>query len=82
MTDDPHYAELTELGSRIKSGEVSPVAVTRAQLDRITALDGALASFALVTGDTAMAQAKAAEAEIAAGHYRAAISTGQPQPHR
>jgi len=70
MTADPHYAELTELGSRIKSGEVSPVAVTRAQLDRITALDGALASFALVTGDTAMAQAKAAEAEIAAGHYR------------
>src|SRR5262249_30166417 len=50
--------------------EVSPVAATRAQLDRIAALDGALGSYALVMADAAMAQARAAEAEIAAGRYR------------
>jgi amidase len=59
-----------ELAARIKAGDVSPVAVTRAQLDRIAALDGALASYALVMADSAMAQAQAAEAEIAAGQYR------------
>jgi amidase len=65
-----HYLELTELAARIRTREVSPVAVTRAQLDRIAALDGALGSYALVMADTAMAQARAAEAEIAAGRYR------------
>lgn len=70
MIADLHYSELTELGLLIKSGDVSPVAVTRAQLDRIAALDGALASFASVMAETAMAQAEAAEAEIAAGRYR------------
>lgn len=65
-----HNIELTELAARIRTGEVSPTAVTRAQLDRIAALDGELASYALVMADTAMAEAEAAEAEIVAGHYR------------
>jgi amidase len=65
-----HYLELTELAARIRAREVSPVAVTRAQLDRIAALDGALGSYALVMADAAMAQARAAEAEIAGGRYR------------
>lgn len=67
---DLHYLELTELSARIRSKEVSPVAATRAQLDRIAALDGSLGSYALVMADAAMAQAEAAAAEIAAGHYR------------
>ena len=70
MTPDLHYLELMELAALVKAGDVSPVAVTRAQLDRIGALDGALASYALVMADVAMAQAQAAEAEIAAGRYR------------
>jgi amidase len=65
-----HYLELTELAARIRAREVSPVTVTRAQLDRIAALDGAFGSYALVMADVAMAQAEAAEAEIAAGRYR------------
>ena len=36
-----HYLELTELAAHIRTREVSPVAVTRAQLDRIASLDGA-----------------------------------------
>jgi amidase len=67
---DLHYLELTELAARIRAREVSPVAVTRAQLDRIASLDDALGSYALVMADVAMAQAKAADAEIAAGRHR------------
>src|SRR5262245_58121455 len=67
---DLHYLELTELAAHIKARQLSPVAVTRALLDRIAALDGTLGSYALVMADVAIAQAAAAEAEIAAGHYR------------
>jgi amidase len=69
-TANLHYMQLTELAALIKAREVSPVEATRAQLDRIAALDGALASYALVMKDAAMAQAAAAEKEIAAGTYR------------
>jgi amidase len=70
VATDLHYLELTELAARIETGEVSPVAVTRALLDRIASLDGALGSYALVMADAAMAQARAAEVEIAVGRYR------------
>jgi amidase len=70
VATDLHYLELTELAARIKTREVSPVVVTRALLDRIASLDGALGSYALVMADVAMAQARAAEVEIAAGRYR------------
>ncbi|HEV2677484.1 MAG TPA: amidase [Aliidongia sp.] len=68
--DDLHYLELAELATRIQARELLPVAVTRAQLDRIAALDPTLGSYALVAADEALAQAAVAEAEIAAGHYR------------
>jgi amidase len=67
---DLHFLELSELAARIEAREVSPVAVTRAQLDRIAALDGALGSYAQVMTEVAMAQAETAEAEVAAGPYR------------
>jgi amidase len=65
-----HYLELTELAARIRSREISPVAATRSQLERIASLDAALGSYALVMADVAMTEAASAEAEIAAGHYR------------
>jgi amidase len=70
IAGDLHYLELMELAARIRAFEVSPVDVTRAQLDRIASLDTALGSYALVMADVAMAQAKAAEAEMSAGRYR------------
>jgi hypothetical protein len=57
MTDDLHCLELLELATRIKAGELSPVTVARALLDRIASLDGALESYALVLEDVALAQA-------------------------
>ena len=67
---DLHYLELTELAACIKARKISPLEVTRAQLDRIAALDGELGSYVHVMADAAMAQAETAEAEIAAGQYR------------
>ena len=73
MTGALHYLGIVELGARIRSGEVSPVAVTLAQLDRISTLDGALSSYAQVMADVAIAQAEDAQAEIAAGRYRGTL---------
>jgi amidase len=70
IAGDLHYLELMELAARIRAFEATPVDVTRAQLDRIASLDTALGSYALVMADVAMAQAKAAEAEMSAGRYR------------
>jgi amidase len=67
---DLHYLELTELAARIKAREISPVKVTRSQLERIASVDAARGSYALVMADVAMAEAASAEVEIAAGHYR------------
>ncbi|OCK56859.1 amidase [Bradyrhizobium sp. LMTR 3] len=69
-TDDLHYLELTELAACIRARKISPLEATRAQLERIAALDGELGSYVRVMADAAMAQAEAAHAEIAAGRYR------------
>ena len=50
-----HYLEFTELAARIRAREISPVAVTRSQLERIASVDAALGSYALVTVDVAVA---------------------------
>jgi amidase len=67
---DLHYLELTELAGLLQSRDVTSVEVTRAQLERIDRLDDRLASYARVTPEDALAEAKAADAEIAAGRYR------------
>ncbi len=68
-----HYLELTELARRIHTKEISPVEATKSQLDRIEKLDGALGSYALVTPELAMEQARAAEAEIQRGQIRSPL---------
>ncbi|MGO4816449.1 amidase family protein, partial [Cupriavidus sp. 2MCAB6] len=70
LPDATHYLSLSELAARIQTRDISPVAVTRSQLERIERLDTELHSFAGVMADTALAEAEAAEAEIAAGRYR------------
>jgi amidase len=68
--DDLHFLELTALAELIRTRELSPVEVTLRQLDRIATLDGSLASYALVTAESAMAEARMAETDITAGRYR------------
>jgi amidase len=71
MTDDAlHYRSLIEVAGRIRSRELSPVALTETMLRRIEQVDPALHSYAMVTADLALDQARQAEDEIARGRYR------------
>ncbi|HEX7034564.1 MAG TPA: amidase [Pseudomonadales bacterium] len=70
VSTELHYLELTQLAKLIEGREISPVAVTRAQLERIAAVDSELGSYVSVMADAAIAQAAAAESEIAANRYR------------
>ena len=67
---DFHYFEIAELAVHLRARQISPVEVTHAQLARIASLDSTLASYVRVTEEIALAQAKEAEVEIAAGRYR------------
>ncbi len=69
-TDDLHYLDLVDVAGRLKVGALSPVALTEAMLERIKKLDGQLKSYATLTPDLAMKQAREAEAEIKRGAYR------------
>jgi amidase len=70
---DLHFLELTALAELIRTREISPVEATRRQLDRIAALDSRLASYAVVTAESALAEARAAESDIVAGRYRGSL---------
>ncbi|HEY4040526.1 MAG TPA: amidase [Rhodopila sp.] len=65
-----YYLELVELTRRMHAKHISPVEATTAELDRIASLDRSLHSFALVTPEAAMEQARQAEAEIQRGDVR------------
>jgi amidase len=65
-----HYLELLDIGRRIQSKEVSSVEATRAQLDRIQKLDGALKSYATMMAESALEDARRADAEIGKGAVR------------
>jgi len=65
-----HYLELTDLGRQLRSKALSPVEVTEAMLRRIEAKDGKFRSYALVTAELALKQAKKAEVEIVRGRHR------------
>jgi aspartyl-tRNA(Asn)/glutamyl-tRNA(Gln) amidotransferase subunit A len=78
---DPTAATLTELARAIRAGKLSPVALTRAYLDRIARLDGALRAFITVDGDGALAAATALEREAAAGAWRGPLH-GVPLAHK
>ncbi|MBY6412018.1 amidase [Rhodococcus sp. BP-252] len=64
---------LSDVADKIKSKEVSPVEVAQSSLDRLAEVEPAITSFVTVTGEHALAQAAAAEAEIAAGNYKGAL---------
>ena len=68
--NDWHYLELLDIGRRIQAKEISSVEATGAQLARIQQLDGALKSYARLMPDSALADARRADAEIVKGEMR------------
>jgi aspartyl-tRNA(Asn)/glutamyl-tRNA(Gln) amidotransferase subunit A len=69
-SDELAYASIAEIGPKIKGGEVSPVELTRACLDRVSRFDPAVNAFITVTADAALERASQAELDIQHGHYR------------
>jgi aspartyl-tRNA(Asn)/glutamyl-tRNA(Gln) amidotransferase subunit A len=70
ITEDTLYAPVRELAALIRAGQVSPVALTEAYLDRLDKLGGKLGAVVTVTRELALKEARAAEREAASGHYR------------
>ena len=73
MADDAdklYFLSMRQAGELLRAGELSPVELLRACLDRIADTDGRLHSFVTLTADDAMAQARTAEAEMLRGEYR------------
>ena len=70
MTD---FASISELAARLRRREISPVEIARDCLARIEKANPALNAFITVMGESALADARAAEAEIARGTWRGAL---------
>src|SRR4030081_1200671 len=68
--EEIYYLSVSELAKRIESKKLSPVDLTQAYLDRSQKLGPRFNAYALLTPETALEQAKAAEKEIQRGHYR------------
>ena len=67
---DPTGLTLLEASRRIRTGALSPVELTRAYLAAIERLEPRVNAYITITDDLALEQARALEAEIAAGHWR------------
>ena len=61
---------IAELAPRIRAGEVSPVELTQAALDRAREMQPKLNTFITLLADEALAQASEEEAAIARGEYK------------
>jgi aspartyl-tRNA(Asn)/glutamyl-tRNA(Gln) amidotransferase subunit A len=66
----PALETILELAPRLRRKEVSPLELTRGCLERIEKLNPALNAFITATAESALAEARAAEQEIARGEWR------------
>jgi Asp-tRNA(Asn)/Glu-tRNA(Gln) amidotransferase A subunit family amidase len=64
------YAPLTELADLVRRKQVTSVELTTMYLDRLARLDPQLLCVTTLTRERALAKARAADAEIAAGRYK------------
>ncbi len=67
---DLHFLTIAEASALIRDRKLSPVELTTAVLDRVKSKDGALNSYLRLLDEAALADAKQAEAEIAAGGWK------------
>jgi aspartyl-tRNA(Asn)/glutamyl-tRNA(Gln) amidotransferase subunit A len=62
-----HDLSLRDVAARVRARDLSAVDVTRAALDRIAAVEPAVGAFLTVSGDEALAAARAVDQRLAAG---------------
>jgi len=65
-----YYLSIHEAQQLIQKRQLSPVELTKAVLERIQAIDERLHAYINLMADSAMQEARAAEAEIARGNWR------------
>src|SRR2546422_3943824 len=73
MTAELHDLPIAELSDLIAARKLSPVELVEALIQRVERYDGQTRAFITRTFDLARRQARAAEADIAAGTYRGAL---------
>ncbi|MGH3186321.1 MAG: amidase [Streptosporangiaceae bacterium] len=70
---EPYALTLSAARRMIRDGELSPVELTRSCIDRITSLDDRVHAFTGFCPEAALAQARAAEAEVRSGRHGALL---------
>ena len=70
LSEETLYLPVTELSRRVRTRQLSPIALTESYLERCRTIGPQLNAFVTLTPELAMTQARAAEKEIAAGKYR------------
>src|SRR5512141_1078044 len=70
LEESPFFLPASELGRRLKAKQLSPVALAEGYLERLERIGPRRGAVVTVTRDLALEEAKAAEAEIAAGKWR------------
>ncbi|MGH7816153.1 MAG: amidase [Candidatus Binatia bacterium] len=65
-----YYLSIHEAQQLIQKRQLSPVELTRSVLDRIAAVDGKLHAYINLMADSALTEARSAEAEIGNGNWR------------
>ncbi|MEO8040610.1 MAG: amidase [Betaproteobacteria bacterium] len=70
MSEPLWMQPIERLAPAIRAGDLSPVTLTEACLERIRQVDDKLRSFIHVAADIALAAARTAECELAAGRWR------------
>lgn len=67
---EPYELSLTDVSAKIKAKELSPVELVDSSLARLAEVEPKINSFAMVTAELALGQAKVASKEIVEGNYR------------
>ncbi len=70
LSEDVLYQSVHELSAQVRAGKISPVELTESYLARLEKYGAKLGAVATLTPDLALAQARAAEKELAAGRAR------------
>ena len=80
-TDELAYADIAEIGPRIRAGEITATQLTEDCLARIDRFDGRINAFITLLADSALAQARQLDAERIRGAYRGPLH-GIPVAHK